>query len=99
MNVCTEVLSEYAKKQNFFKLAQDQQKEVRYILAEKIDNNLDHGRPCIRYHFEVDGKIYFWDRTSRKLAKRMAEISVGKLILITRTGEGIHTAYVVEELE
>lgn len=89
-----------SSKSKYFDLSDGEETQVKFLYAEEVPNHFDGGETsCIRYHFEVDGKEMFWDRTSRELAKQMALISDGEIIVIRRTGEKSKTKYFIRKVE
>ena len=89
-----------SSKSQFFDLPDGQEAQVKFLYVEIVPNNFDGGKTqCTRYHFEVDGYKQMWDRTSRELAKQMAQIPEGSCISIKRTGQKNKTKYIVKEVE
>lgn len=101
MNRSSQLLKEFARSGSmFFKLDDGNEAVVRFISAEPVPNNFDGGKTTlIRYHLEVDGEKKLWDRPSRKLAERMAEIPSSALIKIKRKGQKNQTVYFIEEIK
>jgi len=96
-----DLLKKFASlKSKYFDLPNGEEAKVKLLYAEEVPNHFDGGKTtCIRYHFEVDGKEMLWDRTSRELAKQMALISEGEVILIKRVGEKSKTKYTIRKVE
>jgi len=101
MGSSKDVLSSFAKgKSTYFVLPDNEEVVVRFIKAEQVPNHFDQGKTmCIRYHLEVDGKIMFWDRSSRILAKMMEFVPEGMNIRLRKTGERANTKYFVEMID
>jgi len=101
MNNSNQILKDFANSGSmFFKLEDGEEKTVRFISFEKVPNNFDRGKSAlIRYHLEEDGEKKMWDRSSRKLAGQMAEVSSGALIKIRRKGQKNQTVYFIEEIK
>lgn len=94
-------LNEYASsKSKYFSLAEEEEKEIKFLYAEKVPNHFDGGKTqLIRYHLEVDGKELLWDRVSGQLAREIAKVSKGDTITIKRTGQKNQTKYSVRKVE
>lgn len=96
-----DILKKFASsKSKYFDLPDGEETQVKFLYAEEVPNHFDGGETvCIRFHFEVDGKEMLWDRTSRELAKQMALIPDGEIILIKRVGEKSKTKYFIRKVK
>ena len=73
---------------------------MKFRYAQEVPNVFDGGKTmCIRYHLEVGGIPKIWDRTSRVLAEKMAEVALDSFIIIRRDGEKSKTRYTITKVE
>lgn len=85
-------------KSKFFDLPDGAEKTVTFISVEPVTTNFKGKEiSCLRYQFEIDGKVFMWDRTSRELAKQMSRFTKGDKLKIRREGERNQTKYFIEE--
>lgn len=100
MGKSDEVLKQFiSKKSIYFDLPDGQEEIIRYLSAESY-KTVFKGKECdsIRYHFEHDGVVKLWDRTSRQLAKQMTGME-GAVLKIKRNGERNNTKYEIKKIE
>jgi len=93
------LLKEYVmKKSQFLDLPDGETVKTKYLGVEEIPNKFDGGETTvIRYHLEVNGKEFLWDRANRDLAKQMINLDIGQEIFISRKGKKNKTKYLVEK--
>lgn len=87
------------KKSDFLDLPDGAEKTVTFNSVEPVTSDFKGQKvDCLRYYFEIDGKVFKWDRTSRELAKQMSKFTKGDMLKIKREGERNKTKYTIQKV-
>jgi hypothetical protein len=92
-------LSKYVKNNSKFLSIQDGESVTMiYKGFSIIPDRFNPGKETVSYLFQdpESGKSIPWTKSSNKVAIQMNKINVGETISITRSGEGMGTAYKIK---